>query len=53
MNNNNRNAHAPHDDSSHKLLTDTRERYFWQSRAGLRDPPELVDIPALVRAIRA
>lgn len=27
-------------------------RAFWQSRAGLREPPELTDLPALARALR-
>lgn len=29
-----------------------RERYFWQSRAMLRDPPQLTDLHALARGIR-
>ena len=36
-----------------RAFSDSRERYWWQSRHNLRDPPELVDIPALARAIRA
>ena len=45
--------HADYQDqAAHKLLTDTRERYFWQSRAGLRDPPELVDLVDLARKCR-
>ncbi|MDQ3038885.1 MAG: hypothetical protein M3R16_03655 [Pseudomonadota bacterium] len=31
---------------------DNRSRAFWQSRSGLRDPPELADIPALAEAIK-
>ncbi len=27
-------------------------RYFWQSRAGLRDPPELTDLRSLATAVR-
>ena len=27
-------------------------RYWWQSRHGLADPPELTDLAALARAIR-
>jgi len=29
-----------------------RERYFWQSRAMLRDPPQLADLHSLARQIR-
>ena len=29
-----------------------RERYFWQSRAMLRDPPQLTDLHGLARQIR-
>lgn len=29
-----------------------RERYFWQSRAMLRDPPQLVDLHTLAKEIR-
>lgn len=29
-----------------------RERVFWQSRAGLRDPPKLVEPEELVTKIR-
>lgn len=29
-----------------------RERVFWQSRALLRDPPRLVDLPDLATAIK-
>lgn len=29
-----------------------RERSFWQSRAMLRDPPQLTDIHSLARTIR-
>lgn len=29
-----------------------RERYFWQSRAMLRDPPQLTDLHTLARRIR-
>ena len=36
-----------------RAFSDSRERYWWQSRHNLRDPPELTDIPALARAIRA
>ena len=36
-----------------RAFSDSRERYWWQSRHNLRDPPDLVDIPALARAIRA
>lgn len=32
---------------------DNLARYWWQSRHNLRDPPDLTDIPALARAIRA
>lgn len=30
-----------------------RERAFWQSRAMLRDPPQLTDLGQLARAIRS
>ena len=36
-----------------RAFSDSRARYWWQSRHNLRDPPDLVDIPALARAIRA
>ena len=36
-----------------RAFSDSRERYWWQSRHNLRDPPDLVNIPALARAIRA
>lgn len=52
MNNNNRNAHAPHDDSAHKLLTDNRNRYLWQSVLGLPRPPMLTDLIALAKEVR-
>lgn len=29
-----------------------RERYFWQSRAVLRDPPQLADLHSLAQTIR-
>ena len=29
-----------------------RERYFWQSRAMLRDPPQLTDLHTLAKEIR-
>ena len=29
-----------------------RERYFWQSRSNLRDPPQLVDLHTLAKEIR-
>lgn len=35
------------------IATETRERSFWQSRAGLRDAPHLTDLTALARAVRA
>lgn len=40
------------DRDAHKLLSDSRERYMWQSLFGMRDPPELTDIPKLAREIR-
>lgn len=40
------------DQSAHKLLTDTPERYWWQSRHNMRDPPDLADLSALARKIR-
>ena len=30
-----------------------RERYFWQSRAMLRDPPQLTDLWHLAKTIRS
>lgn len=36
-----------------RALSDSRERYWWQSRHNLRDPPELVDLVALAKRIRA
>ena len=36
-----------------RAFSDTRERYWWQSRACLRDCPELVDLVALARQLRA
>ena len=36
-----------------RALSDNRERYWWQSRAGLRDCPELVDLWELARKVRA
>ena len=48
------NEWAPYaDQAAHKLLSDNADRYFWQSRAGLRDPPILTDLEKLARAIRA
>ena len=35
------------------FAADTQARTFWQSRAGLREPPPLADLPALARAVRA
>ena len=35
-----------------RAFSDTRERYWWQSRTGLRDCPELVDLVALARQLR-
>lgn len=32
---------------------DNLARAFWQSRTGERDPPQLADLPALARAVRA
>ena len=36
-----------------RAFSDNRERYWWQSRSGLRDCPELVDLVALARQLRA
>lgn len=33
-------------------LTYMRERVFWQSRAGLKDPPKLVDLEELATEVR-
>lgn len=33
-------------------LLRNRERLFWQSRAMLRDPPQLVDLQFLAKEIR-
>lgn len=35
-----------------RAQSDNRERYWWQSRAGLRDCPELVCLVTLARMIR-
>lgn len=35
-----------------RLTEENRERAFWQSRAGWRDPPELVDLHKLARGAR-
>lgn len=36
-----------------RLAMQNVERYFWQSRAGLRRPPQLVDLKELARRLRA
>ena len=36
-----------------RAFSDTRERYWWQSRHNMRDPPDLTDLLALARLIRA
>ena len=47
------NEYATHPDrDAHKLLSDTREIYMWQSLFGFRDPPMLTDLVALAREIR-
>jgi len=43
------NRRAPSDPITTERL---RERYFWQSRAMLRDPPVLVDLHHLAKEIR-
>lgn len=35
------------------IATDTVARSFWQSRAGMRDPPDLVDLAQFARELRA
>lgn len=35
-----------------RAFSDSRERYWWQSRHNLRDPPELVDLRELAREVR-
>lgn len=34
------------------IATETIARYWWQSRSGLRDPPDLVDLAALAAGVR-
>lgn len=35
-----------------RMAMQNTERAFWQSRALLRDPPELTDLPMLAKNIR-
>ena len=36
-----------------RCFSDNRERYWWQSRHNMRNPPDMVDLWELARAIRA
>lgn len=35
-----------------RTLSESRERYWWQSRHNMRDPPKLADLSTLARQVR-